>query len=88
MRASTRPARMASSSCRAMRARTSPLRLLGLKGVASVIGPATGPGEARRFVYDYALKAGMSAERVEHLRTALDTGEHLDPALAARSAVT
>jgi anti-sigma regulatory factor (Ser/Thr protein kinase) len=36
-----------------------------------VIGPGTGPGEARRFVYDYALKAGMSAERVEHLRTAV-----------------
>jgi anti-sigma regulatory factor (Ser/Thr protein kinase) len=36
-----------------------------------VIGPATGPSEARRFVYDYALKAGMGPERVEHLRTAV-----------------
>ena len=36
-----------------------------------VIGPTTGPSTARRFVHDYALAAGMSPERVEHLRTAV-----------------
>ncbi len=36
-----------------------------------VIGPTTGPSTARRFVHDYALRTGMSQERVKDLRTAV-----------------
>lgn len=36
-----------------------------------VIGPTTGPSTARRFVHDYALRVGMSQERVNDLRTAV-----------------
>jgi len=36
-----------------------------------VIGPATGPSAARRFVHDYAQAAGMSEGRMRNLRTAV-----------------
>jgi anti-sigma regulatory factor (Ser/Thr protein kinase) len=36
-----------------------------------VIAPTTGPHTARRFVHDYAMRAGMTPKRIDDLRTAV-----------------